>query len=191
MEELGLDHKTRKEFRRVMEVEREEGEVQMEAVISNNALEKCKKLNLALGEVTCPCGQKFTMADNGRLAIECPHCSKSMIATISNRLTLLMKTKSNEYYQSSFKCRCGKEYPVHLLGDCCKIKFRPKSNIPFELHELVYITKDLLRITLKDIDRNYKPDLAKKIDKLQKKVDEFLDNSDFERVTGLLNLLRV
>ena len=80
---------------------------------------------------------------------------------------------------------------MHLFGDCCKIKYRPRSNIPFELHEIIYIAKDLLTITVKNIDRNYKPDLVKKMDRLQRKVDEFLESSDFEKVTGLLGLLGV
>ena len=34
----------------------------MEAVISNNTLEKCKKLSHTLGEIPCCCGEKLLAA---------------------------------------------------------------------------------------------------------------------------------
>ena len=106
----------------------------METAISNNTIEKCKKLSEAIGEITCMCGQQLIIAEKGKLIYECPNCLKSIVATMSNRLMALIKQKSNEYYTNRFKCRCGKQYPVNLMTDCCKIKYKPRSNIPFEIH---------------------------------------------------------
>ncbi len=94
------------------------------------------------------CGQSLSAADNGKLTSNCLNCNKSLIATISNRLMMLLKSKINEYYTNRFKCRCGKQYSLNPLGDCCKIKYKPRSNIPFEIHEIVYIAKDLLHVNL-------------------------------------------
>lgn len=74
-----------------------------------------------------------------------------MLATVSNRLMLVIKDRVGEYYNNRFKCKCSKQYPLTPLTDCCKIKFRPKSNIPFELSEMVYVARDLLRVNLRDV----------------------------------------
>ena len=60
----------------------------------------------------------------------------------------LLKEKVAEYYMNRFKCRCGKQYSLQAFTDCCKIKQKQRSNIPFEIHEMVYIVKDLVHISL-------------------------------------------
>jgi hypothetical protein len=39
---------------------------------------------------------------------------------------------------------------LNPLGDCCKIKQKPRSNIPFEIHELVYVAKDMCSISVRE-----------------------------------------
>ena len=74
-----------------------------------------------------------------------------MLPTISNRLMLVLKERVAEYYINKFKCKCNKQYNLNLFSECCKIKFKPKSNIPFEISEMVYVAKDLLRVNLREI----------------------------------------
>lgn len=154
LEELGLGDESRKKFKRQMENDREEGEAVLEGSISQNTSEKSKRFSELLGEIVCSCGQSMAPADKGKLTTSCTNClKKNMIATISNRLFLLLKEKVAEYYANRFKCRCGKQYSLNPLGDCCKIKYKPRSNIPFEIHELVYIAKDLLHVNLREVAR--------------------------------------
>jgi len=82
------------------------------------------------------------------LTINCPNCAKNLVAVISNKTMGLLKEKVAEYYMNRFKCRCGKQYSLQTFTDCCKIKQKQRSNIPFEIHEMVYIVKDLVHISL-------------------------------------------
>jgi hypothetical protein len=93
----------------------------------------------------CACGQSMPVADKGKLNTLCP-CGKNLTATISNRLMGLIRDKSAEYYTNKFKCKCNRQYNLSPFFECCKIKYKPRSNIPFEIHELVYVAKDLLHI---------------------------------------------
>jgi hypothetical protein len=58
---------------------------------------------------------------------------------------------------------------------------------------MVYVIKDLCSATLKDLPSHLrlKGDLLRKIDNLDKKLDEFLEHSDFERVTGLMSVFKL
>ena len=89
-------------------------------------------------------------AVEGKLTILCPSCRRTVIPSISNRLQLILRDKIAEYYNNKFKCRCLKQYNLTPLSNCCKIKHRPRSNVPFELHELVYLGKELILATEKE-----------------------------------------
>ena len=96
------------------------------------------------------CGFKMAPATEGKLTLLCLSCKRTVIPSISNRLQLILRDKNAEYYNNKFKCRCLKQYNLTPLSNCCKIKYRPRSNVPFELHELVYLGKDLIMATEKD-----------------------------------------
>jgi hypothetical protein len=192
LEELGLSEPSRKKFKRQMETEREEGETVLEGSISHSNAEKSKRFSELLGELTCVCGQGLSGAENGKLTTVCAHCGKGMLATVSNRLMLVLKDRVSEYYINRFKCKCNKQYILNPLSDCCKIKFRPRSNIPFEISEMVYVAKDLLRVNLRDIA--HKPaetPEVRRLRALEDKLDEFLEQSDFERVGNINALFKV
>jgi len=75
-----------------------------------------------------------------------------------------------------FKCRCSKQYNLNPLIDCCKIKYKPRSSIPFEIHELIYVTKDLCNISIKEHGQQQKDvNVISKIKSLEKKLDLFLE----------------
>lgn len=135
------------------------------------------------------------VAENGKLSVVCPNpsCGRFLVATLQNRATLFLKERLNEYYNNKFKCRCGRQYNLNPIYDCCKIKYKPRSNLPFEVHEMVYVIKDLCSATLKDLPPHLRlrGDLLRKIDNLEKKLDEFLEYSDFERVTGLMSVFKL
>jgi hypothetical protein len=123
----------------------------LEGSISHNSTEKSKRFSELMGEITCFCGQGMSAAEGGKLTTVCSHCNKGMLATISNRLMFVLKERVAEYYINKFKCKCNKQYNLNPFSDCCKIKFKPKSNIPFEISETVYVAKDLLRVNLREI----------------------------------------
>ena len=83
-------------------------------------------------------------AEKGKLVTNCPHCNFILIGTISNRITSAIKDRLHEYYTNKIKCRCGKQYMLNPISECCKIKYKPRSNIPFEIHELIYVGKDIV-----------------------------------------------
>lgn len=131
-------------------------------------------------------------ADKGKLTTNCVNClKKNMIATTSNRLFMLLKEKVAEYYANRFKCRCGKQYSLNPLGECCKIKYKPRSNIPFEIHELVYIAKDLLHVNLREVARSTTDGESLKLRHLEEKLDDFLGQSDFEKVDNITSLFKL
>jgi len=103
-----------------------------------------------MGETTCACSHKMAPTEQGKFLITCPACKRQLLPALSNKITLLLKEQIHEYYNNNFKCKCGKQYCLNPLGDCCKIKFKPRSNIPFDLHELVYLTKDLCMTSRRD-----------------------------------------
>lgn len=121
-----------------------------------------------------------------------------MLATVSNRLMLVLKERVAEYYSNRFKCKCNKQYVLHPLADCCKIKYRPKSNIPFEVSEMVYVAKDLLRVNLREAASKEatgriaaETPEGRRLRAIEEKLDEFLEQSDFERVGNINALFKV
>ena len=89
-------------------------------------------------------------AAEGKLTLLCPCCRRIVIPSISNRLQPILRNKIAEYYNNKFKCRCLKQYNLVPLSNCCKIKYQPRSNVPFELHELIYLGKELILETKKE-----------------------------------------
>ena len=75
-------------------------------------------------------------------------CGNNLIPTIHNRISLTIKKKTDEYYNNNYKCKCTKIYNLTPIYQCCKIKDKQRSNIPFELHQLVYICKDFCSATI-------------------------------------------
>lgn len=124
-------------------------------------------------------------ANDGKLTTLCPSCKRPVLSAISNRLQLLLRDKSTEYYNNKFKCRCLKQYNLIPITNCCKIKFRPRSNVPFELHEMVYLGKELILATVRDVGE----EVGRKIKGLEQKLDEFLEGSDYEKVEGVANIM--
>ena len=62
-----------------------------------------------------------------------------------------MKQGINEYYNNNYKCQCAKQYSLTPLVRCCKISKKQRSNIPFDIHELVYLSKHLITTTRKSV----------------------------------------
>lgn len=81
---------------------------------------------------------------------------------------------------------------LNPFSECCKIKYKPKSNIPFEIHEIVYVAKDLLRVNVRELAFKSPdhPDV-RRLEVLERKLDRFLEISDFERVDNLNSLFRI
>lgn len=121
-----------------------------------------------LGDIECICGFKIQVAEEGKLTTNCPSCHCNVIQAISNRMQYTLKQKINEYYNNRFKCRCDKTYALNLIGDCCKIKYKPRSNVPFEIHELIYVVRDLCAFTLKFVS---KKDVIDRIGNLDRKLE--------------------
>ena len=80
-------------------------------------------------------------AEEGRLLMKCPSCLRPMFAATSNRVGKIIREKIGEYYNNHFKCRCMRQYALTPISNCCKVNYRHRSNIPFEVHELVYMGK--------------------------------------------------
>ena len=106
-------------------------------------------------------------ADEGKLTLLCPSCKRGVVPAISNRLHLIMRQKIAEYYNNNFKCRCNKQYSLSPVTDCCKVKHKPRSNIPFDLHELVYIGKELVLSTSRELGE----EAARKLRGIETKLD--------------------
>jgi hypothetical protein len=140
-----------------------------------------------VGELPCECGFKMPAAEEGRLTLSCPACKRPVLSFISNRLQMLLREKIGEYYNNSFKCRCLKQYSLTPLSACCKIKYKPRSNIPFELHELVYLGKELVLAT----SRGSGEEAGRRLRVLEGKFDDFLEWSDYERVPGVKEILNL
>ena len=89
-------------------------------------------------------------ADEGKLTLLCPSCKRGVPA-ISSRFHWIMRQNIAEYYYNNFKCKCNRQYSLSPVTDCCKVKYRPRNNIPFDLHEFVAIGKKLVFSTSREL----------------------------------------
>jgi hypothetical protein len=55
----------------------------------------------------------------------CKYCpfdnTKHMTATLSNKISVWLKQKSDLYYSNKQKCECQKVYPLTLISKCCRV----------------------------------------------------------------------
>ena len=70
-----------------------------------------------------------------------------------------------------------KQYSLTPISNCCKVNYKHRSNIPFEIHELIYIGKELILSTIQKVNESER----KKLMALENRLDKFLEQSDYER----------
>lgn len=88
-------------------------------------------------------------------------CGYNMTKVIYNKIRFKIKQEEEKYYNNRRRCACTKTYELTNIVPCCDLERNApakKSQANFNLHNLLYLTKDLCEIAVGQLHQAIRKD---------------------------------